>query len=312
MIDHDRLFKELIATFLSDFIALFFPDIIAYLEPNSLLLLDKEIFTDVTSGERYQSDLVIRAQFRGRRAFFIIHIEHQSRSEADFEERMFRYFAFLHFKHALPVYPIVVYSFDVPQRPEPTSYRVDFPGFIVNEFNYRVIQLNRLPWRDFSEQQNPIACALMSKMQMSSEERPMVKLECLRMLYNLELNPAEVAMISGFIDIYLKLNPTEEAAFQTELARIRPVEQEGIMEIVTSWMERGIEQGLQTGRQEGRLQEAQSLIMRQLARRVGERSPELDERIRQLSLSQIEELGEALLDFSTLADLEAWLQVHSS
>ena len=52
-IDHDRLFKELISTFFVDFIALFFPSILEYLDTNSINFLDKEIFTDVTQGEKY-------------------------------------------------------------------------------------------------------------------------------------------------------------------------------------------------------------------------------------------------------------------
>ena len=60
---------------------------------------------------------------------YIIHLEHQARSEAEFNKRMFRYFARLHEKHALPVYPVVIFSHDAPRRPEPDCYRVEFPGW---------------------------------------------------------------------------------------------------------------------------------------------------------------------------------------
>lgn len=103
--------------------------------------------------------------------------------------------------------------------------------------------------------------------------------------------------------------------FQTELARIEPAQQEEVMEIVTSWMEQGIQRGLQQGRQEGlqqglqegRQQEAVSLILRQITRRLGAVTPSLQERIQRLSLAQLEDLGEALLDFDSAADLAAWL-----
>lgn len=80
------------------------------------------------------------------------------------------------------------------------------------------------------------------------------------------------------------------------------------MQIVTSWMEEGIEQGLKRGKQEATL----SLILRLLPRRMGAVSPQLQERIQQLSLVQLEELAEALLDFSSEADLVAWLQQVST
>lgn len=71
------------------------------------------------------------------------------------------------------------------------------------------------------------------------------------------------------------------------------------MQIVTSWMEQGIEQGLQREK---------SLILRLLARRVGELPDVARLQIDKLSITQLEDLGEALLDFSTFADLESWLQ----
>ena len=59
------------------------------------------MFTDVTAGERHEADLVVRGRFKGQDAFFLIHVEHQSKTESDFGRRMFRYFARLHEAHDL-------------------------------------------------------------------------------------------------------------------------------------------------------------------------------------------------------------------
>jgi predicted transposase YdaD len=59
---------------------------------------------------------------------------------------------------------------------------------------------------------------------------------------------------------------------------------------------------------DGRLQEAQSLVLRQLSKRLGSVSPALQSQLQSLSLLQTEALGEALLDFSTSDDLTHWLQ----
>jgi predicted transposase YdaD len=61
-------------------------------------------------------------------------------------------------------------------------------------------------------------------------------------------------------------------------------------------------------REESRREEAQLLVLRLLKRRIGGVSSEITSRISSLSLTQLEDLGEALLDFSTVADLEAWLE----
>ena len=63
----------------------------------------------------------------------------------------------------------------------------------------------------------------------------------------------------------------------------------------------------QQGNIKGRQEEAQSLILRLLNRRIGNVSIELQNRVNSLPLEQLEELGEALLDFTQLADLESWL-----
>jgi len=50
------------------------------------------------------------------------------------------------------------------------------------------------------------------------------------------------------------------------------------------------------------------LVIRQLSRRCGELDANLVKRIRELNVSQLEELAEALLEFSSQDELEAWLQ----
>jgi predicted transposase YdaD len=71
--------------------------------------------------------------------------------------------------------------------------------------------------------------------------------------------------------------------------------------------ERAKLEGRLEGRQEGIIDGEQRLIIRQLNRRLGEIDASLTERIRELSLEQLENLGEVLLEFSNVADLEAWL-----
>ncbi|MFB2970975.1 Rpn family recombination-promoting nuclease/putative transposase [Aerosakkonema sp. BLCC-F183] len=64
---------------------------------------------------------------------------------------------------------------------------------------------------------------------------------------------------------------------------------------------------LQEGRQEGKKEEALLLVTRQLEWKFGEITPVLLEKIRSLSIQDLENLGVDLLGFSELADLEAWL-----
>jgi predicted transposase/invertase (TIGR01784 family) len=69
---------------------------------------------------------------------------------------------------------------------------------------------------------------------------------------------------------------------------------------------RAIREAKEEGREEGREEGERSLILRLLTRQVGELPEELQSRIHALSLEQLENLGEALLEFEAIADLEAW------
>ncbi|WP_066380428.1 Rpn family recombination-promoting nuclease/putative transposase [Anabaena sp. CA = ATCC 33047] len=64
-------------------------------------------------------------------------------------------------------------------------------------------------------------------------------------------------------------------------------------------------------KEEGREVEARSLILRQLTRRLGELPPPVRQQVENLSLEQLENLAEALLDFTSLDDLQAWLSNNS-
>ena len=97
----------------------------------------------------------------------------------------------------------------------------------------------------FFRRLNPVVCALMARMKIAVRDRPRVKLECLRLLVTLRLDPARARLISGFIDTYLRLNMQEELRFRREAGKLSNKEEErGVMQIVTSWMEEGLEQGL--------------------------------------------------------------------
>ena len=92
------------------------------------------------------------------------------------------------------------------------------------------------------------------------------------------------------------------------------------MQIVTSWMEEGIAQGvqqgmlqgMQLGMEQGVQQGEVALVFRQLARKLGELPGSVFDAIRALSLPAVEELGDALLDFTRREDLEAWLKEHGT
>lgn len=68
-----------------------------------------------------------------------------------------------------------------------------------------------------------------------------------------------------------------------------------------------VEVGRQEGLQAGLLAGEADLILRQLTRKYGTLTPEVNQQIKALTIAELGDLGEALLDFVEMSDLEAWL-----
>jgi hypothetical protein len=298
-IDHDALFKLLLTAFFREFLEFVAPDLAAALAPEPLVFLDKESFFDLLDPDRREADLVVQARLREQPATLLIHLEHQAQPDPMLDRRMFRYFARFYDKFDLPVFPIALCSYTRPRTPAADRHELTVLTHTVLDFHYRVLQLNRLDWRDFVQTGNPVAMALMARMHIAPRERWRVKAASLRLLVGAPLSRAQRRLLSQFVDVYLRLQGAEEQAFQAEVATFAPSEREAVMEIVTSWELKG--------RAEGVVEGQRLLLERQLARKLAVLSDDIRARLALLSSSQLTALGEALLEFTTFADLEAWL-----
>ena len=68
------------------------------------------------------------------------------------------------------------------------------------------------------------------------------------------------------------------------------------------------QEGREEGREEGRQNGEMILLIRQLSKRFGKLKDIYIENINSLNIEQLEKLGEALLDFTDINDLETWLK----
>ena len=109
----------------------------------------------------------------------------------------------------------------------------------------------------------------------------------------------------------LRVNQELETDDRELIMRLEPLYQRNREQAKEEGREEGRQEGRREGKQEGKQEGEKNLILRLLHRRIGEIDSLLIERITGLSIEQLENLGEALLDFSSVADLEAWLTQHS-
>jgi len=100
------------------------------------------------------------------------------------------------------------------------------------------------------------------------------------------------------------------AGLELEEQTIRQLFRSPIMRESTMYqaiLREGRAEGLQLGLTQGRTVEGKTLVLKQLTRKLGSLSPEITTKVSALSLKDLEALGEALLDFTSVEDLESWL-----
>jgi len=163
--------------------------------------------------------------------------------------------------------------------------------------NFLQLHLKRLSWREFLKKDNPAVAALLSHMDYGKKERIRLKLEFLKMLLRLKLDPARMQLLSGFFDSYVQLEPEEDKKLQEKLAQEIPEEEViEVTEILTSWHKRGIE--------EGKVEALQNAVARLAGKKLGGLSTETKEMIFSLaSIEQLENICDSILDIQTEKEL---------
>lgn len=213
------------------------------------------------------------------------------------------YFARFYDAFDLPVYPIALCSYAKPRRPAASRHQLVILTRHVLDFQYQMIQLSQLDWRDFLQTTNPVAIALMARMNIAPRERWRVKAASLRLLVGAPLSRTQRRLLSQFIDVYLRLRRAEEQAFQAEVATFMAPEREAVMEIVTSWEEKGRAEGLMEGEVRGQRRVLEIV----LAQKFGALPNHLAQQLQALSSSQLTALTLALPSLATFDELQHWL-----
>ncbi len=291
-ISHDRLFKELLRTFLWEFLELFVPELMSHLAREAFELVEPQVFTDVTAGESHVADLVAKVRVREQEAYLLVHVETQAQSDGDFSGRMFRYFARLHESYGLPVFPVALLSDRAVGRKRVSDrYLVRVPHRTVLDFHFHLIELKRLAWRDFLRSENPVAGALMSRMNVARRDRPLVKAACMRVIAGVTLDPARRRMLAGFVNTYLKLDEKETERYMLEVQQLEPAEEATIMDLVDEsfgieWKEAARREGLKEG------------LLLVLQSRFGERARALEERLQAAGSKRLSRLKAKILTAS--------------
>jgi hypothetical protein len=126
------------------------------------------------------------------------------------------------------------------------------------------------------------------------------KFRLTRRLYEQGYERQDILNLFRFLDWLMELPDSLKQAFWVEFEQY---EQERKMRYVTT-----IERMAIAKEREAMLQRQRSLLLRQLTKKLGTLDEAMTNRVMLLSMEASEAFGEALLDFTTLADLETWFK----
>ena len=230
----------------------------------------------------------------------ILHIEFQVNllSTPPLPLRMLDYWVRLHRRYGLPITQVLVLL-----KPPATETIIDSEFRLEQtQHSYRVIRM----WEQAPEVflADP---ALIPLAVLAESENPEQLLTQVSQRVDMIESPGQRQEVAACSQVLAGLR------FKKEL--IQGLFRERIMResvIYQDILQEGLKEGLQQGLEQGKQQGEAALILRQLTRRLGTIAvpPEVQERIHRLPTVQLEDLAEALLDFSQPLDLVSWLKSH--
>jgi hypothetical protein len=308
--EYDSPWKDILEIYFEYFLQFFFPDIhsaIDWTQPIEFLNKElKQVTRDAEVGRRYADTLAKVYRLNGQVSYLYIHEEIQSQREANFPERIFYYNTRLCEQYNSIVESLVVFGDDNPNW-RPNQYSIQGIG-ITKTFTFSFVKL--LDYiqilSELEASRNPFATVVMVHLRTlettnDREARKVYKLALIKRLYEQGFSKQDIINLYNLINWVMTLPKNLEREFQKEL---KQYEEEKKMPYITS-IERS---GKLKGKLEGKLEGKQELIIKQLNRRVGEIQSSIVKQVKSLNIEALEALGEVLLDFSTITNLEQWLQ----
>ena len=101
-------------------------------------------------------------------------------------------------------------------------------------------------------------------------------------------------LLTGFFETYLNLNSEEKEQYNRELGKLDSEEADVIMQITTSWHAEG--------RAEGRVERTGEIICKYLARKFGEKSAGLQQKV--VQITELEKLDDILEELFAANNIE--------
>ena len=184
----------------------------------------------------------------GDEKFILIHIEFElKRPGKDFARRIYRYMCQLFLRYDVEIIPIVVFTDDVVWR-KPVEHRFELVvgDKAIVRFEYHCVKLRSINYREFLNSRNPLAFALMAKMDYNRKEQARMKADFLRLILGCPVDPARKSLLVEFLETYVPLIGEELSHFEQLIQTEKQYAE--VEQMVTVYEQRGIDKGMLAGK----------------------------------------------------------------
>lgn len=303
--DYDGAWKTALNAFFPAFLALFFPQAHSNIDwTQPLVFLETELQQSAptqNTGKQRVDTLVQVARTDGSPAQVLVHVEVQSQPDNRLAERMFRYHGRIFDRDQIPVVSLVVLADDSPSfRPDRFGYAIwGCEAFL----HFPTVKLRDLDRAALETEENVFALITLlhrdaQETQGLTAERLTRKLTRWRQVLRRGYAVETVRLLIQVMERLLRLPSALQISSVAQLRAIE-VEETGMDTFITSIEELGREEG------------QRDLLTILLEAKLGPLPPSLHTRLRNLEAARLRPLALALLGFTTLDDLTAWLDQPS-
>ncbi len=237
----------------------------------------------------------------------ILHTEFQTVKDETMPFRMADYY--LRLKRKFPAQDIQQVVIYLKKTNSNLVRQTQYQTPVMNH-QFRVIRLWEEPLEVFLSTPGLLPYAVLS----SASNKQRVLAQVFRELEQI-VDPREQSNLVAATSILAGLELDEQTIRQLirspvmrESTMYQSIFREGQAEGLERGLEQGLERGLEQGLIQGRTVEGRALVLKLLTRKLGTLSIDVTAKVSALNLEQLEALGEALLDFTSVADLESWLR----
>jgi predicted transposase YdaD len=286
-VHYDELWKNIIEKLFPHFMAFFMPELSADVDlSKGYVFLDKELQKIKLKGKKGKkfTDKLAKVHLKdGTEKWLLIHVEVQGEHEADFGQRMFKYFYRIYDKYDVDITALAVLTYKTDHR---YDFNYDVYGSVVM-YRYNTACIANYSEAELLKNHNPFALISLAvqygnRSHTDEDKKLNLKRELIKMLRVREYKKEEIIELLEFIGDAIQITDTmKNKIFDEEAMHL--LEEDQPMAYVSGFRQRALDEGELKGKLEGELKGELKGLQWMLEVKFGTVPSEVQHKIQEIS-----------------------------